>query len=109
MSKATYVQKGGTLDYPNTTPNTIEAGTVMVFGKRIGVIGGDIAPKTIGALHTEGVFKMEKADGEEISLGDALYYNNTVITKTETNNILAGYATETASSTQLTVNVKLSR
>ena len=34
---AAYWQKGDSLDYTNKTDQTIPAGTVLVFGKRMGV------------------------------------------------------------------------
>ena len=39
---AAYWQKGDSLDYTNKTDQTIPAGTVLVFGKQMGVAGTEI-------------------------------------------------------------------
>ena len=39
---AAYWQKGDSLDYTNKTDQTIPAGTVLVFAKRMGVPGAEI-------------------------------------------------------------------
>ena len=55
-----YYQRGEALDYVNSGDTTIEAGTIVEIGSKIGIAGGDIAPGAVGALHVEGVFKFEK-------------------------------------------------
>ena len=55
VTKATYWQRGETIDFLNETEKTIEA---------VGVAGEDIPPKAVGGLHIEGVYKIPKAEGE---------------------------------------------
>ena len=72
MKRATYWQRGETIDYINKTDETIEAGSVVSFGKRIGIAGTDIAPGETGSLHVEGVFEVPKEEGA-IEAGDDVY------------------------------------
>ena len=57
MSKASYWQRGETLDYKNTGSSTIEANTVVELTGRVGIAGTDIAPGAEGDLHVCGVFE----------------------------------------------------
>ena len=50
MSKASYWQRGETLDYKNTGATTIEANTVIELTGRVGIAGTDIAPGAEGDL-----------------------------------------------------------
>lgn len=64
VTKATYWQRGETIDYLNETEKTIEAGELVSFGEAVGVAGEDILPNTVGGLHIEGVYKIPKGEGE---------------------------------------------
>ena len=107
MSKATFWQRGEALDYKNNTASVIEANSIVVFGKRIGVIGSDIAPSQVGTIHVTSVFEMKKA-AEEIAFGDTVYWDaeNECITKTA-KDIVAGYAAQDAAASEATLRVKL--
>ena len=74
MSKASYWQRGETLDYVNAGENVIEANTILVLGSRIGVAGTDILPGEKGTIHVTGVYEVPK-DGSEISGGARVYYS----------------------------------
>lgn len=76
MNKATYWQRGEAIDYVNKTEETIEAGTVVAFGDRIGVAGTDIAPGETGSLHVEGVFEFPKGE-EVVGAGTDVYVKTT--------------------------------
>lgn len=107
MSKANFWQRGEALDYPNKTAATIEANTVVVIGKRIGVIGTDIAPGALGTVHVSSVFEMNKA-AEAVTFGDTLYWDATnACLTTKAGDIVAGYATSDAAAGDSTVRVKL--
>ena len=107
MSKATFWQRGEALDYKNNTAATIEANTIMVMGKRIGVVGGDIAPQATGVIHTTSVFEMPKA-AEAVAWGDTLYWDSSKKCLTVTaGDIVAGYAIHDAAASDATVKVKL--
>ena len=105
--KATYCQRGETLDY-TPTENT-EAGQVVDLKTRIGVAAEDIPANQLGHVHVVGVFAMAKADSEEIAQGAAVYYDSAAeaITATESENTPAGYAAASAATTDATVLVKL--
>ena len=51
---ATYIQRGETLDYLNTTGGTIKLGDIVKLGTRAGVAGDDIPAGEIGAVHVTG-------------------------------------------------------
>ena len=114
MSKATYWQRGETLDYKNTGTETIEANTVISFGRHIGVAGTDILPGEVGAIHVTGVFEMPKAVTEEIQMGETVYFNGDGITNVEndgetqpTSYPIAGYAVQAATAEDTLIYVKL--
>lgn len=106
--KATYIQRGETIDYKNETADAIKIDSVVSLGTRIAVAGDNIAAGATGVLHTVGVFSIPKA-AEEITIGSDVYYDETndCITATAGTNIPAGYAVQTASASDTKVNVKL--
>ena len=80
MSKASYWQRGETLDYKNTGSSTIEANTVVELTGRVGIAGTDIAPGAEGDLHVCGVFEFDKTGTNEIAFGQPVYFDKTGIT-----------------------------
>ncbi len=107
--KASYCQRGESLDYVNGSASKIEAGDVVSLTTRIAVAGTEIKPGETGSVHTVGVFKMDKASSEEITMGTAVYYDatNECITATSTSNIPAGYAAANALAADSYIYVKL--
>lgn len=103
---ASYQQPGSTIDFINSTSNTIKAGQVVSLTTRIGVAGTEIAASAVGSLHVKGVFSMPKATGT-IAIGDAVYYNASTdkITTTASSAIPAGWAIAAAKSEDATVQV----
>lgn len=111
---AKYWQRGETLDY---TPETaVKNGEIVTLETRIGVAGSDIAAGEQGHVHVVGVFELDKASGEAITMGAAVYYDADAdaITTAATgdgedaaDNIPAGYAAQAAAATDATVLVKL--
>ena len=90
---ARYWQKGETLDY-TATEKAVTNGQVVSLGGRIGVAGNDIAKGETGALHVTGVFIMEKAASVTVTMGAALYFDESEekITTVAAGNVPAGYA-----------------
>lgn len=114
MSKATFWQRGETLDYKNATETKIEANTIISFGGHIGVAGTDILPGEVGSLHVTGVFEMPKTETGAIEMGDVVYFDGTGITTAandgKTNPTaypVAGYATQAAAAADTIILVKL--
>lgn len=107
MSKATFWQRGETIDYKNDTSAVIEENTVIPIKTRIGIAGTYMNPGQIGSLHVTGVFEIAKASGEEIAMGDEVFYDGTVITRAKDSNTPAGYAVASATTTDTSVLVKL--
>lgn len=106
--KATYVQRGETIEYKNTTESAINADDVVSLGSRIAVAGDNISKGETGILHTVGVFEIKKKESEVINQGTSVYYSETDgITATADSNIPAGYAFKSAKATDTTVYVKL--
>ena len=81
MSKASYWQRGETLDYKNTGATTIEANTVIELTGRVGIAGTDIAPGAEGDLHVCGVFEFDKTSQNEITFGQPVYFDKTGVTE----------------------------
>ena len=64
VTKATYWQRGETIDYTNATGAAIEAGAIVEMEALIGVAGEDIPQGAMGGVHIEGVFYFPKDTGE---------------------------------------------
>ena len=118
MAKATYWQRGESLDYINSGDTKIEYNTVIILGKRVGIAGGDILPGEKGSLHVEGVFEFDKADDTAINAGTPVYWlpDSTApgITAsaddgedTPTAYVPVGYAVETAAAASTKIKVKI--
>lgn len=107
MSKAEYWQRGESIDYKNTGVTAIEANSVIVLGKRVGVAGMKIQPGETGSLHVKGVFRFPK-DGSEIEAGAEVYITSEgKITTTASSNVAAGFATEAAAAAATSVLVNI--
>lgn len=115
MSKATFWQRGESLDYKNTGSKAIEANTIIVLGKRIAIAGMTIQPGETGSIHVKGIFQFEK-DASEITEGAEVYFSaDEQITTSATSgegsaavsNVLAGFAASAAATTDTTVLVSI--
>ncbi len=115
MSKATYWQRGETLDYTNTGTETIEANTIIVFGAHIGIAGTHILPGETGALHVTGVFEIPKTEKQALEMGTVVYFDGSGVTAAENNGAaenpavypLAGYIVQAAAADDAVALVKL--
>lgn len=112
MAKATYWQKGQSIDYTNPSADTvIFAGDVIELGSRIGVAGTEIPGGGTGSVVTEGVFILpHSTGGAEITLGTEVHWDkaNGVVTATSgENTVPAGWCVESCSASAATVKVKL--
>lgn len=107
MAKATFWQRGESLDYKNITDAVIEENTIIAIGTRIGITGTYINPGEIGSLHVCGVYEMPKTDATAIELGAAVYFDGNGITATAGSNTPAGYAAAAATDADTAILVKL--
>ena len=107
MAKATYWQRGESLDYKNNTDAVIEENTVIAIGTRIGITGTYLNPGEIGSLHVCGIYEIPKTDETAIALGAAVYFDGAGITVTADGNTPAGYAAAAATEADTTILVKL--
>lgn len=71
-TKASYWQRGDTIDYKNETEEIIEAGQIIELGDAIGVAGTVIPVGEVGSAHIVGVYSIPK-ESEEIPLGKVVY------------------------------------
>ncbi len=79
MATAAYWQRGESLDYTNAGDTKIAANTVLLYGSRLAIAGGDIAPGETGSIHVSGVFELPKdyADsGKAITAGQEVYWDS---------------------------------
>ena len=106
----------------NRTEETIEAGSVIAFGDRVGVAGADIPPGETGSLHVEGVFEVPKGEGA-IEAGTDVSFDaaamlfkmealavssaNAPYNSTSKPGVRAGYAAQDAAADAETVLVKI--
>ena len=118
MAKATYYQRGESLDYTNSSGSKIDANTIVVLTSgasgRIGVIGTDIPNGETGSVHVTGVYEMAKSSSNALTQGQKVYWDGTGITEddndgggTPTYYPVAGYAAHAAGASAETVLVKL--
>lgn len=105
MAKASFWQRGESLDYKNGTDTVIEANTVIDLGTRIGIAGTSINPGESGSLHVVGVYELPKTAAAEVTMGAAVNFDGTGIT-TEAGTP-AGYAAATSAASDETILVKL--
>lgn len=101
---ANYWQRGESLDYVNAGDTKIEAGDVVVLGKRIGIAGCDIPAGETGSIHVEGVFEFPKGSAA-ITAGAEVYWSGTEIAASGDNK--AGYVVADAAADDTTVLVKI--
>lgn len=105
--KAEYVQPGNNLDYINPTEDVIKAGTIVFVGAIAAVAATNIAPDEVGAVATDGVWKLPKGGGA-ITAGAKVYYDaaaDTVTTETGTEVDAEAGETETETHAALGVAV----
>lgn len=109
---ANYVQKGENLDY--IPASNVTAGTVVVLGDRIGIVGEDIAAGETGSVIVTGVFELEKSGSNAIAMGQTVYFDGTGITdaaddgeESPTAYAKAGYAAAAAAASAAKILVKI--
>lgn len=103
---ANYIQRGESIDYLNTTEELIPAGAVVLLGSRIGVAGGEIPAGSVGALHMEGVFEIQKKAGVALAAGDEIVFTNEDGVDKAADKSM-GYAVRASGSDEATATVKL--
>jgi predicted RecA/RadA family phage recombinase len=106
--KATYWQRGETIEYTNGGSTTIEAGDVVSLATRCGVAGMDIVAEGEGTLYLEGVYIMPK-DSSDIAVGASVYFDESEnkVSGTAAGNIPLGWAIAAAGTAATTCYVKI--
>lgn len=108
--KASYMQRGEALDFLNAKNTALAAGSIVVVGKRLGIVAGDIRPGETGAIEVEGVFEMplKTAASGEIAQGTELYWEDAgLVIASGSNTVNAGYAAAPAAAGATVVTVKI--
>lgn len=88
------VQDGNVLTYTNGNVADISSGDLIEIGDRVAVALVDIPKLGTGEIAVTGVFSYAAENDTAWSLGDALYYDGTKLTKDDDTgaNVAAGYA-----------------
>lgn len=116
MSKATYFQRGESLDYKNETDSAIEVNDLIDLGHRLAVAGDTIQPGSTGAVHVTGVFGIKKTGTDAIQFGQIVYFDGDGITDDADNGqsgegkiayTIAGFAACKATASDDTILVKI--
>ena len=102
-----YIQPGEVIDYTAAAATT--AGTVVLVGKRIGVVLADLAIGETGGAQVTGVQEIAKLSTDVVAQGDLLYWDDTNkrLTTTVGTNTLAGYAFKASAAGVATVQIKI--
>ena len=102
-----YVMSGDVIDY--VAGSAITSGQVVLIGVRVGVALAAIASGATGAVRVLGIFTIAKLSTDVVTVGAALYWDNTNfrMTLTSAGNTLAGYATAAAGNGVTTVEVSI--
>ena len=104
-----YLYTGDVLDYTNGGSTAISSGAPVLVGKRLGIALSDIPAGAFGSVRMRGVFTVAKLSTDNVAQGDLLYWDatNSRLTKTSTDNTLAGYAAAAAGASVTTVAISL--
>lgn len=104
-----YINEGKTLTYTATAD--IVSGQAVRVGTKIGVAVADIANGATGTLWMDGVFELPKKSADTVTVGAALYWDNSngYLTTTSTDNTYAGYAVEAAGNGATKVKIRINR
>lgn len=105
MAKATYWQKGDSIDFLNSTDAKIEANSVVALGTRCGIAGEDILPGETGSVFVEGVF-IVPSGGTAFAIGADVFFDTDAGTAA-TSGTKLGWCIEAVTADQTQVKVKL--
>ena len=104
--KARFIYDGKAIDY--TPAENVAAGDVVIIDNLVGVAHLDIPANTLGALHLQGIYDVEKAAGS-IAAGAKVFWivADKKATATEGANKFLGIAVTAAAANDATVRVKI--
>ena len=102
-----YVMSGDVIDY--VAGSAVTSGQVLLIGGRVGVALAAIASGATGAVRMLGIFTIAKLSSDVVTVGAALYWDNTNsrMTLTSAGNTLAGLATAAAGNGVTTVEISI--
>ena len=109
MAKAAFVQKGEILDYVNSGETDIAYLDIVPLATQIGVAVEAIPAGATGSLSLSGVYSAPAVNDVAFTAGDQLYWDATAgkLTKTATDNTVAGVAFGAKAQTGTAAYVKI--
>lgn len=105
--KGSYVQRGETIDYKNSTASEIAANQVVALKHRIGFAATDIPVGAIGTLNTVGVFEMAAETTNAFEIGQKVYFAGGKVVADETSGVVAGYTVADKAANSAIARVKI--
>lgn len=105
--KASYIQRGETIDFKNNTVAVIAANEVVTLTSRIGVAATEIQIGALGAVNVTGVYDIPAASGTAFTVGQDLYYKDGSIVAESTGATPAGYAVSPKEANSTVARVKI--
>lgn len=102
-----YVQPGEVVEVP--TIDAVKSGDGVLIGSLFGVAAGDAEAGGLVRLNTLGVFDLPKAAGDDLALGDRVYWaaSQNQVVKAAQGNKLIGVALAPATTGAANVRVRL--
>ena len=104
--KATYLQRGETIDFTNNTGAAIAANDIVVLTNRIGVAATEIPLGAVGTVHVSGVFALPADNATAFTVGQNVYYATDKVVATS-GDVVAGFVIEPKSTAGTVVKVKI--
>lgn len=105
--KASYVQRGETIDFKNATEAAIAANDVVSLTNRIGIAATDIPIGAIGTVHVVGVYDLPAETANAFTPGQTVYLSSSTIVQDSTGGVVAGYVVEAKATNGAVARVKI--
>jgi predicted RecA/RadA family phage recombinase len=111
--KARFIHDGKAIDF---TPEVdTPAGSVLILGSLTGITKIDLKAGELGALHLVGVYDIEKAAADVVTVGAKIYWKDdkativasTTVSQVTTDHPYVGVAIEAAAAGDTTVRVRI--
>ncbi len=104
--KATYIQRGETIDFKNNTNAVITANDIVVLTNRIGVAATEIQVGAVGTVHVSGVFALPADNTTAFTVGQNVYYGTDKVVATS-GDVVAGFVIEPKATADTVAKVKI--
>lgn len=105
--KASYVQRGETIDFKNSTGAAIVANDVVMLTNRIGIAATEIPIGAIGTVNVVGVYDLPAETVNAFTPGQTVYLSDSTVVKDSTSGVVAGYVVEAKVANGAVARVKI--